>query len=321
MKLFSRKIKLEIFHSGPADNPKSRYRAQKTTIEGLDINFDVVSSIDSDPNQAKIVVYNLAKETRDKIQTAHLGVKLYAGYGEDVALIFSGTTNNIIHTKEGVDWVTTIYSGDGEKEYLAKKFNKSYKEGTKISKIIDDLAWELEMSLVWDSTKFNQTLLLGASYVGLVKDVLNNLANEYDFTWYILDEAIEIFARGENQSRYAFVPTLRADTGMIGSPSKVIWTEPDDKEKAEKKRSEKNKEVDDTEKAVGVTALLNPEIKPGRLIKIEAVQSNDDTGKLFKGKNTSSDLNGVYVCERVHYFGSNYGVEYYVEVEAKLNEA
>lgn len=318
MKLFGRKIKLEIFHSGPEDNPKSRFRAQKTTVEGLDIEFDVVSTIDPDPNQAQITVYNLAKKTRDAIQTAHLGVKLYAGYGDDIALIFSGTTNNITHEKSGSSWITRIYAGDGEKEYLTKKINKSYKKGTKLSKIIDDLAYEFEYPLLWDYTQFNQTMLTGVSYVGMIKDVLNSLAADYDFTWYILDDNLEIIARREYQTKYALVPTIRPDSGLIGSPKRIVWTEVDDTKKPKDKRAKENKTNDDTEKAVQVLSLINPQIKPGRLFKLEALQSTDNTGKLFVGKNTSKDLNGIYICEKAHFFGSNFGPEYYLEIEAKL---
>lgn len=307
--LFDRSVELRVF----ADNQK--ITLVKPGEESLDIDFDVVTSSDKEPNRAKIIVYNLSETTRNLIGANHQGVELLAGYSGDTKLIFRGATTNVTHEKARPDWITTIYAGDGEKEYTTKIFNKSYSAGSLVFQILKDLAVAMEIPSEINFDEVTATLLKGESYSGRVKDVLDQVTKAYGLKWSVQQGVLEITSLLSPIRSQPTAVLLSVDTGMIGSPELI---ERQSEEENTKKRGRDKKET----RIIGVRvmSLLNPEIRPGRLIKIEAQQTITSLGKLMEVKTPNVTANGVWRCDRAHYYGDNVTGPFDVEVEADILE-
>ena len=293
MRLYNRQLELIV------------YTTLTQTFTKLHVDFEVIASVDpKELNTAKITVIGLDEATRNLISDESLAVELRCGYGDArPKMIFRGTTTNIIHEKNGPNWYTTIFAGDGELEYSNKRVDKSYRKGTPVSKVFLDLAAALEIPFAF-SVAPTDILISGQTYSGLVKDILNDLCKTYEYSWSILYGTLEIKDKYEPFTLDPIITILRPDTGLIGAPEMTHRT------------------GEGTKKSIyGVkaTALLNSDIRPGRLIEIDAPRASlGQLPDLMKKLIERSSVNGVYICDKIRYYGNNYGGEFYVEVEADL---
>jgi hypothetical protein len=286
--LFDPKLELTVFTTGN----------QAITIKDLHMEFDVTATVDSKPNQAKIKVHNLSTSTRNLMSDKHQGIEFLAGYGDDVSIIFRGTTTNVLHQKVGTGWETVIYSGDGQKEFSENFFSQSYPAGTPVKRIIQDVSAAMGYSAGADVVLETDTLLKGASYSGRAKDVMDEVTKDFDYTWAVQWGSLEVLDSSGFLGNVATAVLLRADTGMLGSPTLID-------------RTDRNKKI----VGVRVTSLLNPAIRPGRLIEIQAQSNATTLGSLNKSVAPKTDANGVYICKIVEYQGNNFGGEFIVNVE------
>jgi hypothetical protein len=312
--LFNRALQLDIF----ADNQRVTLvkPGKRPGIDSLFFEFDVNVSRDKEPNRAQVSVYNLNQTNRDLFNAGHQGIELSAGYGDEIKLLFRGVTTNVVHDEQRTFIKTTFFCGDGEKQYGTQKFNKSYSKGVLIRVILQDMADALGLpnEIAFDDISF-QTLLKGRSFSGLVKDALTELTKDYGLQWSIQQETLEVTVIGQPIISQPFATVLSADTGMIGSPRLI--------ERQSKSEKTKKKESDKEERIVGVavTSLLNADIYPNRLIKIEPQQTQTGTlGKLMEVKVPNITAEGVWLVDKAHFFGDNMTGPYHVEAEADITK-
>jgi hypothetical protein len=284
--------------------------ARSYTISGLHMAFIVESftpaekSSDSKPNTAKISVWNLAEATRQLFTEEHQAIEFYAGYGDNIGLIFSGELTNVIHEKERLDWRTDLYAGDGIKDWTTKYFNRSYPAGSSITQIINDMCDATDLAKSIDIF-IDSILLRGESYAGLVKDCLTKITKDRGLQWSVQYGVIEITQRDSPLLRDPSVVVLSADTGLIGQPSLTERTdESKQKDKSEKRRF-----------GVKATSLLNHEIRVNRLVQIQAQTTLSAVGKLQKNKAPNKSANGIYIADTVRHIGDNFGGEFQTEFE------
>lgn len=310
--LFNRSIQLDLF----ADNQKITV-AKPGDVPGIDqlfIEFDIDVSRNEEPNRAKISVYNLNETSRSLLSASHQGVEFFAGYGGEVQSIFRGVTTNVAHHHAKTFWKTTLYAGDGEKEYSTQKFNKAYAKGTKIFIILQDMATALGLPNEVVYTDFAASLVRGRSFAGLVKDELTKLTKSLGLQWSIQQGTLEITPKGEPIISQPFASLLSSDTGMIESPV-LIERQNKDKDTKKKKKDEKEERII----GVRVKSLLNPEIYPNRLIKIVPQLTQTETlGKLMEAKTPAVTAEGVWLVDKAHFFGDNMVGPYHVEAEADI---
>jgi hypothetical protein len=291
--------------------------AQMYTIRGLDTDFDILARRDSKPNTAQITVYQLSETARNLFTAEHQGVEFFAGYGDKPVLIFRGTTTNILHTKaeSGTEWATEIYAGEGEKELQTSVFNRSYTAGTEIRLIIEDVARSMGLPIEIDFFEIPQSLLKGVSLSGMAKDVLDQLTQDYNLRWSIQQGQLEVTDLLSPISSQATAVVLSSDTGMLGSP---VLTERQPTGKRKKKKDDKIEMIP----GVKVRSLMNPDIRPNRLVEIRARQTiNNQLGKLMETKRASKSANGLYIADKVRYTGNNYGGPFVTEMEADKTAA
>ncbi len=193
-----------------------------TSIAGLHMSFDIVKTRGTEPNTAKITVYNLNAESRRVISEAtRPEIVLTAGYEGSDALVFSGRTRRAISTKNGVDWMTTFNVGDGADAARLPVAIK-FPTGTSVIDAVKQIAEQTGLvsgDLV--SRLRSKSLLVelvdGFTAVGNAADLIKDLCKSNGVTPTIQDGAWTGTGKGEvNTGKEPYV--LRDDTGMLGTP-------------------------------------------------------------------------------------------------------
>jgi hypothetical protein len=183
--------------------------------DNLRITFKIDKFADSTPNKAEITVTNFSKETQSYIKKG-MNLSLTCGYKSDYGQIFTGTIDKIQSVKNGTDWETLLEIKDGGKEFRNTMINKSFSPNSTISTVINDIIKDLGFSKGnlsgIPSGKFSN----GTSINLPAKQVLDNYAKSYGFTYTVNDGVIHILSNNSTINSTAIL--LNPDSGLIGSP-------------------------------------------------------------------------------------------------------
>ncbi len=261
---------------------------------GLDVTFDVTKDLTGKPNTADLRVYNLSADHRAELLTRAakktkdgkpLGVRVRidAGYKAlGISRIFEGDLRWLTHTREGVDWVTHLETGDGEYWISRAKIYKSWAPGTPVATVLKDVAQAIGAGDGNLLRALQGSALLGAgsTFVGgtatsgpAMKE-LTRLTKSAGLEWSIQDGALQVLGAGKGLDRDAIL--LDEAHGMVGSPSV------------------------DHKGLVSVKALLIPDLFPGRKVKLNA-----------------ASLKGFYRIEKVKFSGSTFGQDWYADLDCR----
>lgn len=310
--LFDPRVEVHIYTGGRTLPTGEKYIISRDVDgEDLDVEFDIetfaAQGKKASPNTARISVYNLAEGTRKLLSYEHQAVEVYAGYGDSIGLIFLGETTNITHEHEDVDWRTDIYAADGIKSWETQYFNRSYKAGVLVSKVLADMASAIQLPYSIDTLDID-VLLKGQSFAGRAKDVLDEFTKDRGLEWHINHGIVEIMQKDSPFLRDPTVVIVNADTGMIGHPVLIERT------------NESPKEGKDEKRVVGVRvqSLMNFEIRPKRLVKVEASSTTSVIGQMADDRVFVNSANGVYIADVVRYRGDNFGGEFVTEFEGDM---
>lgn len=296
------------------------------TIRSLHVEFDIELNRDSTPNLAKITVYNLSELTRSLLSQDHQAIEFYAGYNSfdlpilpplSVPLLFKGTTINVSHRKIKADWITEIVAGDGNKEFLESYFSKSYKKGTPVSLILTDLALAFKLPFTSDFVDPSAILTSGESYSGKVKDILDQLADDFYLSWSFQNQVLEVVNFNQPPLKDPIVTILSSDTGLIDQPILIERSDAQQPKKVDKTKT-LNKPI-----RLGVQAksLLNGDIKPSRLFQVISPLPLSSLGietLKRKGEIKLPTATTLYIADKVRYSGSNFGQTYETSVEGDV---
>lgn len=250
----------------------------------LALDFETKHTSSKEPNQGVFALYNLSESSREAIaSTDRKTVRCYAGYDGNEKLIYQGDVVRVNNVRSGPDWKTEIQCGDGYMGFTQAVTSRSYAAGTDREFILKQMA--SDMDLVVKQAEGTVTGLLSGPQVfdGRTRDTMETLLKDQGAQYSIQDGEIRVSGIGQAIDNEAVV--LRADTGLLEHPQI-------------------------TEKGVNIRAQLNPDIRPGKLVKLEPTGVSGET-KL--GKNYA----GVYICQNVSFVGNNYGGAFDVMIEAK----
>jgi len=321
MLLFDPKIQVHVYLDDEFGarkyilNDPERNVDQDIPEDDLHIEFSVLSTDKPEPNSADITIYNLSKQTRNFFSSDHQGVEVYAGYGEEIKMIFRGVTTNVSHERAGADWITKIYAYDGLDALIdpKNKFNRSYKKGVKVSTVIKQIIKQLGIDAATDLSLLTDRTPYAVVYSGVIKTVLNQIAIDYDLEWSIQRGVLYIY-NNDPESRFfakQVATVLTANTGMIGSPA---LTERTEQVKKKRKKNAPPQRIP----GVRVTSLLNPDLTPGSLMEIKSIAESLEIGSPNTEKALSTDADGIYFIKSSRFYGNNYGGEFYVTAEADV---
>lgn len=185
------------------------------------IEFETKHSNTAGSNTMTLRVFNLAQASRESIRKDYITygdkrpyVKLYAGYEDANALIFSGTVRDCTTTKSGVDSITTINAFDNGEAFRAQS-DRTYKSGTPKNLIISELLEDLKPYGILSSVKpnFSGSLKRGNSISGKTLDLLNQLTENAFFI-----NNMKAYILRDDEALSGQVRKFSADSGLIGSP-------------------------------------------------------------------------------------------------------
>jgi hypothetical protein len=242
----------------------------------LRVAFRIRHSRDRTMNSAAITAYNLTTQSVSALDTAGAIVRLFAGY--DVPrLLFEGNPQNIgvRSQKQGPDRITTIECADGLIALGTKRIAISSATQMSIGEVLAEVETQLGLPLgAITIGNADGRYPLGTTVSGRPAYVLDQLASSLGADWWVQDGRLYFVLRASPISGTALLASSAQGT-LIGSPTK-------------------------TKEGVEITTLLDPSMRPGRLVRLEA-----DT------------MSGDFVAQVVEMIGDSWGGPWYSKITAK----
>ncbi|AUR89457.1 hypothetical protein NVP1123O_28 [Vibrio phage 1.123.O._10N.286.48.F3] len=257
----------------------------------LCIEFNCPKTRTPMPNKSMVKIHNLAKPTRDRIATDGEKAFLYAGYPDaGIKLFATGDIVFVDSRRESSEWITEVRFGDGMFAFNNSVTSISLGEGEDIGSVIDMLAADMGKAVSVVTDKISQITNGALTFDGLTKDAINVVAEDNGLEWSIQDDEIIIRDRFSPVDNEAIV--INAASGLYAGVQK-------------------------TQKGVKFLCQLNPDLRPGKLIKLEAIGYTIESGDVAKFVEQGSTYDGFYICKNVTALGNNYGGRFDCEVEAE----
>lgn len=248
MKQFIRKVRVTFSGSGSLlVNPGG------VNKHDLKVAFNVSKGMTGSANTAEIELWNLSEGHRNAVGKELDDVVLEAGYtpttgGSNVGVIFKGQMRDVEHRRDGPDIITRISCGDGDKAFRRATISKTFRAGTSVEEVVDEIYKQLEAEGIdrgeWkfpndiSDRKFKRPY----SMCGNCTRELDRLGRSKGFYWSVQNGTMEITP---SDGYVGGVVLISARTGMIETPTI-------------------------TDNGIKVSALLNPEIRPNRRIRVES---------------------------------------------------
>lgn len=284
-------------------------------LHELKIAFDIEKSVSSTPNSAVIEIWNLNEGHRNSVGKEFDEITLKAGYmppagmtgqgilnyrrnqggfwvpdyasvatgtAGNVGIIFKGAVRDVEHRRDGPDIITRISCGDGDKAFRRAKISKSFQKGTRVEEVVEELYKQMEKEGVsrgeW---KFPEDMppdfKRPYATCGSCARELDTIGRGKKFYWSMQNQTLEIIP---SDGFVGQMVVLNSRSGLIDCPTI-------------------------TDNGVKVSALLNPEIRPNRRVKVES-----DVLEM-------NAANGVYRVSQCNYTGDNRDGDFRVDIHGE----
>ena len=260
----------------------------------LTISFDIDKDVTQESNKAKLKIMNLADEDIRKIEKADTKVEIYAGYKDNGGTVhmFSGTVISAKTKDDGKDVTTELTLSDGQVALRDTVVSLSFAPGTSAKTIIETLANEMGLPVVYGKDVDFLGYADGYSCVGAAKSAMTEVCRANRLTWSIQNGIITIILDGGITENRGFV--FSPSSGLIGSPERIVKSRPkEDKTTEKRKRKQKTKkEKPDKKAGWKINVLLSPTVNAGDAVKVESrlisgwfrVETVKHTGNLIGGE-------------------------------------
>jgi hypothetical protein len=204
---------------------QARVTVGSETVEGLRIGFTVEKDTTLQPNRAEVVIYNLARSTRERLhRESSTPVRIEAGYRETGRIvIFVGEMREAFSRPEqDGTWATILRAGDGDKALRTRHRSTSLKPGVSFERVAGELYGELKVGAgnLWQALKdgkgIGEALEMGFASFGSTAEQMQKLMESSGLEYSIQDGELQVLKAGEVLSTTATV--LSPGTGLEGSP-------------------------------------------------------------------------------------------------------
>ncbi len=220
----------------------------------LRVQFEIKRNLGKQPNSTKVIVSNLAPQTRQFLESKPMSILFAAGYMDTgPRLVAGGDIIRAWSDLKDTDYETTIQVHDGGRANSYARTNRSYKAGTTLKKILQDASATMGLGLpstVLTDPALNQTIGVGLTLYGRTADVLTQVLSPLGYNWSMQNGTLCMLKVGQLLPGTSFL--VNQTSGMIGTPQRTTPDKP-------KKQSE-----------ILITTLLWPELYPGAQITLQS---------------------------------------------------
>lgn len=242
------------------------------------IEFEVKKDNSKDPNKGYVTIYNLSDETvsyLDANQRESIAIVLEAGFDGENQTLFSGTVEFVQDKWDGNTRQTKMILGDATTNIMTAKTARSYKKGTSLDTVLNDLISDLKLP-VGKVVRFgNQTLQQSMAFTGNAANNLDRLAKNTGSTFSVQDGAVYWTTQGKRFRNAVF--EISAESGMHDSPTPQN-PEPAKRRLEKKKKSKSASKKDPTrsqlkeDAGLVVTTELNGAIIPESTVYLKSLK-------------------------------------------------
>jgi hypothetical protein len=240
------------------------------------IQFEIAKDSGEQPNVHKIRLYNLAPDTRNRIDQPDLRCLLYAGYAEeDGAILIAAGTITMAQTRfDGSDVVTELEVHDGYVEIRDTAVTLGYGPGVAATAIVRELARQMGLPLMMAQDVPDRTWQNGFSFYGPARQALHKVVQGTGLEWSIQNQTLQVVAKRGTTRRQAVV--LAADSGLRGYPQRTRAASSEKDKSRNGQGGTRANLVSAAQQRDGwqVQSLLLPQINPGDLVKLESRLAN-----------------------------------------------
>jgi len=278
MKFFDRKYLLQVGDYETGDG---------LSIEDLQITFKVRKSVDNKKkiDKCSISVYNLSDKSLSFLETEYTVAILSCGYADNVVRLFYGEITDVETQKNGTDRITKIDISPSFTELTHTIISELVPEGGTIQDAVEAIRKTTKLSKgVYKGDNLKTKVVYGYPLIGTPRQMLNQISEVYGLQWKIDGQAL--FINDSDSIEVAnkeLAPVISITTGLIDRPYYYTGS-------GKKSKKDKTKKT-----GVKFTALLNPNVLPGSLVRVD-----------FKG---DSDY---YRVEEVEFTGDYRGNNWYM---------
>lgn len=216
MRKFQRNYKIEV---------QDKFGETHVIPFPLTCDFNITRNTMAGYNQAEFTVFNLSDNLRQLLVRNSISfsdrrsIKFYAGYGNQLPLVFSGFVQICVSNRDSIDWMTTFSCQDTDPVLKNNNISVSLAAGSNqasnIQNIVNTFMAPVKFGKIGSLFDETPTLFRGNSHSGPVGALLRSITNKNFF----IDNGIAyVLAPWECLPDQGFT-TIEAETGLIGSPS------------------------------------------------------------------------------------------------------
>jgi hypothetical protein len=273
---------------------------------GLRVGFTIEKDLTPQPNAAEIIVYNLARDTRERLhREKSTKVVVEAGYATTgLTLLFAGEMREAYSRPEpDGTWATILRAGDGDKHKRASRKKTGLKPGVSFQRVLSETFSQLKVGSgnLWAAAKKGASAdelfkLSGFNAIGSLDKQMEKLLDAAGLEHSVQDQELQILSRGQ------VLPTtatrLSAATGLEGSP-----------------------EVD-AQGVLSCRARIMPGLSPGYPVEIETARTGAapltlETGwYAFDYVEEGGDVT-LYRITKTRYVGDSHGTDWVAELDCR----
>lgn len=185
------------------------------------IEFDIIRNTLTSANVCQIRIYNLSLKNRNQIRFnasdyGHFrSIKLRAGYGTNLPVIFTGNISQAWSVRESVNMITQIECYDGGFAFNNGQSNTVFPAGTQQSDIIKGLIGDLPNVSLGAVGNFPGSLQRGNSYSGNTANILRDLTGG---AFFIDKGKANALGTDEFIVNTGSVAVINSQSGLLGTP-------------------------------------------------------------------------------------------------------
>jgi len=250
--------------------------------EDLAIEFNIKKYLQSSANTADIVIYNMRAESRERIRATLSRVRMRVGWANTgLSLLMQGGVLNVRTPKDGAEYVTKLTVLDGFGGITKGVTNRTFLGGQSVETLVRSIAADMP-GVELGRIDIDGILSSGGlTVLDRSSNELDNLANQYGFTWSVQDGRFQAISdnrafdrvfeiNAENQNLINITPTL---AGAMQHNNGVT-----------------------------IESILNPEIRPGDQMRVTSI--------------SNPMLNGSYKVFSVEFSGATYNSDWIMVTRA-----